>query len=199
MVGHQEKVAFIWSIAELLRSDYKQSEYGRVSPSPTCAAATLANRQIALAGAKPSGELMPASPSVHRQPIMPDFPVRQDLSQAIAPAPPSGSPANCTTAAAAFRRPQGCQAHAALLAVHRRALIMCVRAIASRTGYAPVTRLPRLPVRIGSESRAGGLTERSRSRSRPDRSPGACAPPDSMRASRKVDVFCSDPIEVEER
>ena len=123
----------------------------------------------------------------------------RNLSQAIAPAPPSGSPADCTTAAAAFRRLQGCRAHAALLAVHRRALIMCVRAIASRTGYAPVARLPRLPVRIGSENRAGGLTECSRSRRRPDRSPGACAPPDSMRASRKVDVFCSDSIEVEER
>lgn len=30
MVGHQEKTAFIWSIADLLRGDYKQSEYGRV-------------------------------------------------------------------------------------------------------------------------------------------------------------------------
>lgn len=30
MVNHQEKTAFIWSIADLLRGDYKQSEYGRV-------------------------------------------------------------------------------------------------------------------------------------------------------------------------
>ena len=30
MNGHSEKVNFIWSIAELLRGDYKQSEYGRV-------------------------------------------------------------------------------------------------------------------------------------------------------------------------
>ena len=30
MVDHQEKTAFIWSIADLLRGDYKQSEYGRV-------------------------------------------------------------------------------------------------------------------------------------------------------------------------
>jgi len=26
----QEKVSFIWSVADLLRGDYKQSEYGRV-------------------------------------------------------------------------------------------------------------------------------------------------------------------------
>jgi type I restriction enzyme M protein len=26
----QEKVAFIWSVADLLRGDYKQSEYGKV-------------------------------------------------------------------------------------------------------------------------------------------------------------------------
>ncbi len=30
MSGHQEKVGFIWSVADLLRGDYKQSEYGRV-------------------------------------------------------------------------------------------------------------------------------------------------------------------------
>ena len=30
MTGHQEKTAFIWSIADLLRGDYRQSEYGRV-------------------------------------------------------------------------------------------------------------------------------------------------------------------------
>ena len=30
MNGHQELVGFIWSIAELLRGDYKQSEYGRI-------------------------------------------------------------------------------------------------------------------------------------------------------------------------
>ena len=28
--GHSEKVAFIWSVADLLRGDYKQSEYGKV-------------------------------------------------------------------------------------------------------------------------------------------------------------------------
>ncbi|MCA1727778.1 MAG: type I restriction-modification system subunit M N-terminal domain-containing protein, partial [Actinobacteria bacterium] len=30
MDGHQGKVAFIWSVADLLRGDYKQSEYGKV-------------------------------------------------------------------------------------------------------------------------------------------------------------------------
>src|SRR5690554_4119638 len=30
MVNFQEKCGFIWSIAEILRGDYKQSEYGRV-------------------------------------------------------------------------------------------------------------------------------------------------------------------------
>jgi type I restriction enzyme M protein len=30
MDGFQDKVAFIWSVADLLRGDYKQSEYGRV-------------------------------------------------------------------------------------------------------------------------------------------------------------------------
>lgn len=30
MINFQEKANFIWSIAELLRGDYKQSEYGRV-------------------------------------------------------------------------------------------------------------------------------------------------------------------------
>ena len=30
MNGHQDLVGFIWSIAELLRGDYRQSEYGRV-------------------------------------------------------------------------------------------------------------------------------------------------------------------------
>ena len=30
MQGHSEKVAFIWSVADLLRGDYKASEYGRV-------------------------------------------------------------------------------------------------------------------------------------------------------------------------
>jgi type I restriction enzyme M protein len=30
MDGFQEKVAFIWSVADLLRGDYKQSEYGKV-------------------------------------------------------------------------------------------------------------------------------------------------------------------------
>jgi type I restriction enzyme M protein len=28
--GHQEKVGFIWSVVDLLRGAYKQSEYGRV-------------------------------------------------------------------------------------------------------------------------------------------------------------------------
>ncbi len=27
---HQELVSFIWSVADLLRGDYKQSEYGKV-------------------------------------------------------------------------------------------------------------------------------------------------------------------------
>ncbi len=30
MIGHSEQVSFIWSIAELLRGDYKQSDYGKV-------------------------------------------------------------------------------------------------------------------------------------------------------------------------
>ena len=30
MINFQDKVSFIWSVAELLRGDYKQSEYGRV-------------------------------------------------------------------------------------------------------------------------------------------------------------------------
>lgn len=30
MTGPQDRVAFIWSVADLLRGDYKQSEYGRV-------------------------------------------------------------------------------------------------------------------------------------------------------------------------
>jgi hypothetical protein len=30
MTGHQEKVGFIWSVADLLRGDYKNFEYGRV-------------------------------------------------------------------------------------------------------------------------------------------------------------------------
>jgi len=30
MTGFQDRVAFIWSVADLLRGDYKQSEYGRV-------------------------------------------------------------------------------------------------------------------------------------------------------------------------
>ena len=30
MEGHSQHVAFIWSVADLLRGDYKQSEYGRV-------------------------------------------------------------------------------------------------------------------------------------------------------------------------
>jgi type I restriction enzyme M protein len=30
MEGFQDKVAFIWSVADLLRGDYKPSEYGRV-------------------------------------------------------------------------------------------------------------------------------------------------------------------------
>ena len=30
MEGHGQLVAFIWSVADLLRGDYKQSEYGRV-------------------------------------------------------------------------------------------------------------------------------------------------------------------------
>lgn len=30
MHNFQEKVAFIWSVADLLRGDYKQSEYGKV-------------------------------------------------------------------------------------------------------------------------------------------------------------------------
>src|SRR5438132_5757378 len=30
MENFQEKVAFIWSVADLLRGDYKQSEYGKV-------------------------------------------------------------------------------------------------------------------------------------------------------------------------
>jgi len=28
--GHSEKVAFIWSVADLLRGDYKASDYGKV-------------------------------------------------------------------------------------------------------------------------------------------------------------------------
>lgn len=30
MEGHGQLVSFIWSVADLLRGDYKQSEYGRV-------------------------------------------------------------------------------------------------------------------------------------------------------------------------
>jgi type I restriction enzyme M protein len=30
MEGHSQHVAFIWSVADLLRGDYKQSEYGKV-------------------------------------------------------------------------------------------------------------------------------------------------------------------------
>ena len=30
MQGHSEKVAFIWSVADLLRGDYKASDYGKV-------------------------------------------------------------------------------------------------------------------------------------------------------------------------
>src|SRR4051794_36784077 len=30
MEGHSRHVAFIWTVADLLRGDYKQSEYGRV-------------------------------------------------------------------------------------------------------------------------------------------------------------------------
>lgn len=30
MDGHSEKVAFIWSVADLLRGDYKASDYGKV-------------------------------------------------------------------------------------------------------------------------------------------------------------------------
>ena len=30
MIGHSEKVAFIWSVADLLRGDYKASDYGKV-------------------------------------------------------------------------------------------------------------------------------------------------------------------------
>lgn len=30
MNGHSEKVAFIWSVADLLRGDYKASDYGKV-------------------------------------------------------------------------------------------------------------------------------------------------------------------------
>jgi len=30
MGNFQEKVSFIWSVADLLRGDYKQSEYGKV-------------------------------------------------------------------------------------------------------------------------------------------------------------------------
>ena len=30
MQGHSEKIGFIWSVADLLRGDYRQSEYGRV-------------------------------------------------------------------------------------------------------------------------------------------------------------------------
>jgi len=29
MGGHSQLVAFIWSVADLLRGDYKRSEYGR--------------------------------------------------------------------------------------------------------------------------------------------------------------------------
>jgi type I restriction-modification system DNA methylase subunit len=28
--GHSEKVSFIWSVADLLRGDYKASDYGKV-------------------------------------------------------------------------------------------------------------------------------------------------------------------------
>ncbi len=30
MDGHSEKVGFIWSVADLLRGDYKASDYGKV-------------------------------------------------------------------------------------------------------------------------------------------------------------------------
>lgn len=30
MDGHSEKVSFIWSVADLLRGDYKASDYGKV-------------------------------------------------------------------------------------------------------------------------------------------------------------------------
>lgn len=30
MINFSEKVSFIWNVADLLRGDYKQSEYGRV-------------------------------------------------------------------------------------------------------------------------------------------------------------------------
>ena len=30
MIHFSEKVSFIWNVADLLRGDYKQSEYGRV-------------------------------------------------------------------------------------------------------------------------------------------------------------------------
>ncbi len=32
MDGHSEKVSFIWSVADLLRGDYKASDYGKVIP-----------------------------------------------------------------------------------------------------------------------------------------------------------------------
>jgi hypothetical protein len=31
-VNHQTLSAFIWSVADLLRGDYKQSDYGKVRP-----------------------------------------------------------------------------------------------------------------------------------------------------------------------
>ena len=30
MIGHSEKVSFIWSVADLLRGDYKASDFGKV-------------------------------------------------------------------------------------------------------------------------------------------------------------------------
>ena len=32
-MNHQALSSFIWSVADLLRGDYKQSEYGKVIPS----------------------------------------------------------------------------------------------------------------------------------------------------------------------
>lgn len=33
-MNHQSTAALIWSIAELLRGDYKRSDYGKVNSSP---------------------------------------------------------------------------------------------------------------------------------------------------------------------
>ena len=197
MVGHQEKVAFIWSIAELLRGDYKQCEYGRVVLRPP----VLQRRwQTDRSHSPVQNQVVSSCPHLRASTGNRSIPTSQSGSTCLRRLHPPRQAAIRQTAPLQRRHSVGhrvvrrtlpCWRH---IERHR----SCVfAAIASRTGYAPVTRLPRLPVRIGSENRAGGLTERSRNR--PDRSPGACAPPDSMRACRKVNVLCLDSIEMEER